>query len=456
MPTWAAPTCSTGPRGIWRSWYNNVVLVMYADTIEANITVSGAATPGYRDVSVTTPEGTDTAVNGFVVLGIPGISSLSPSQETQGQTTNVIITGANLFGATAVDFGGGITVNSFSVDSGTQITASITIGSSATPGVRDVSVTNAAGTATLAGGFTVNQAPPTLASVNPNQGVQGQTLDVTLTGTSFTGATSVSFGADITVNSYTVDGNTQVTASITIGGSAAPGLRDVSLTTPGGTDTLPNGFTVLGIPAITLANPNQGAQGQTLGVTVSGSNLTGATSVSFGADVTTNSFTVDSATQITANISIGAGATPGMRDVSVTAPGGTATLTNGFIVLAVPTLASVTPCRGRPGTDAERHPDGHRSAGSDDRGLRRGHNRQQLHRGQLHPDNGQHQHRCRGRAGRQGRLGDQCRRDSYPDQRFHGRPGAAGDCIAESPPRVSRDRPGTSPSPAATSPAPPR
>ncbi len=323
--------------------YNNVVLVMQGDTIEANITVSGAATPGYRDVTVTTPEGSDTQANGFMVLGIPSIASISPTQAIQGQTSSVTVTGSNLFGVTAVSFGSGVTVNSFTVDSGTQITASITVGGAATPGARDVSATNAAGTGTLTGGFTVNPAPPGVVSVSPNFGVEGQTFDVTITGTYFTGATSVSFGADINVNSFTVDGATQITANITIGGSATPGLRDVSVTGPGGPGTLTNGFTVLGIPAVTIASPNQGVQGQTFNVTISGSNFTAATSVGFGDNITVNSFTVASDTQITANISIDAGAPAGMRDVSVTAPGGTATLTNGFIVVAIPTVGSVSP-----------------------------------------------------------------------------------------------------------------
>ncbi|MDZ7359144.1 MAG: T9SS type A sorting domain-containing protein [candidate division KSB1 bacterium] len=67
--------------------------------------------------------------------------------------------------------------------------------------------------------------------------------------------------------------------------------------------------------------------------------------MSFGADITVNSTTVNSATQITANITIGANATLGARHVSVTnaAPGGgTATLTNGFTVIGptIPTAPS--------------------------------------------------------------------------------------------------------------------
>lgn len=329
--------------GTANNWYHNVVLVMPGDTIEANITVSSFAAPGCRDVTVTTPEGTGTQANAFMVVGMPTVTSLSPSQAIQGETTGVTITGTSLFSVTAVDFGMGITVNSFTVDSNTQITANITVGGPATPGTRDVSATNAAGTGTLTGGFTVNQAPPNIVGVAPVFGVAGQTLDVVITGTSFTGATAVSFGAGTGTNSFAVDSDAQITASITISGGAAAGLRDVWVITSWGTDTLPNGFTVLGIPAVTQASPGQAVQGQTLNVIITGSNLTAATGVDFGVGITTNGYSVDSASQITANISIGGAAAAGMRDVSVTAPGGTATLPNGFMVLAVPGVVSVAP-----------------------------------------------------------------------------------------------------------------
>ncbi len=95
------------------------------------------------------------------------------------------------------------------------------------------------------------QLPPTLTSINPASGNLGQTLNnVIITGANFTGANAVSFGAGITVNGFTVNNDNQITASITIAGSAALGARDVSVTTPpvgSGTPltgTLTNGFMV--------------------------------------------------------------------------------------------------------------------------------------------------------------------------------------------------------------------
>jgi len=93
--------------------------------------------------------------------------------------------------------------------------------------------------------------PATVISLTSNSGNQGQTLDVTIAGANFTGATAVSFGDGITVNRFNVSNDTQITANITIAADAAPGTRDVSVTTPAGAGTLTGGFTVTPKPPTT-------------------------------------------------------------------------------------------------------------------------------------------------------------------------------------------------------------
>jgi len=94
---------------------------------------------------------------------------------------------------------------------------------------------------------------PTVASVSPNSGEQGATLEVTIGGTNFTGATAVSFGDGITVNSFTVVSTTQITTNISISATATLGSRDVSVTTPDGTGTLTDGFTVVATGSVTVS-----------------------------------------------------------------------------------------------------------------------------------------------------------------------------------------------------------
>ena len=87
-------------------------------------------------------------------------------------------------------------------------------------------------------------------------------------------------------------------------------------------------------PTITSITPTQGTQGQCpMTVVIAGTNLVGATAVSFGTGIVVNGFTANSATHITVTICIDTNATPGAHNVSVISPGGTATLTGGFTVV---------------------------------------------------------------------------------------------------------------------------
>jgi probable HAF family extracellular repeat protein len=96
---------------------------------------------------------------------------------------------------------------------------------------------------------------PTLSTVSPNSGVQGQTRIVTLAGHGFVPGATVSFGSGITVNSAVVSvfgggigvlADHLLTVSVTIAPDAAPGLRSVMVTNPDQQSvTKPNAFTVI-------------------------------------------------------------------------------------------------------------------------------------------------------------------------------------------------------------------
>ena len=86
-------------------------------------------------------------------------------------------------------------------------------------------------------------------------------------------------------------------------------------------------------PTVIAVNPNQGNPGQTMSVTIAGTNLTGATAVSFGSGITVGDLGVDSSTEITAEITIDSDAVKGVRDVSVTTAWGTGRKTDGFSVV---------------------------------------------------------------------------------------------------------------------------
>jgi gliding motility-associated-like protein len=162
---------------------------------------------------------------------------------------------------------------------------------------------------------------------------------ITLTGTNFTGATTVRFnGTDAT--SFTVNSSTQITATVPVGASTGT----IAVTTPGGTATTSSSFTVFLPPTLSSFTPSSGAINSS--VVITGTNFTGATAVNFNG-VSATTFTVNSATQITARIPVGA--TSGA--ISVTAPGGTVTSATtitigGEVLLEYPFNNSLAPSIG--------------------------------------------------------------------------------------------------------------
>ena len=175
---------------------------------------------------------------------------------------------------------------------------------------------------------------PMLASVSPTSGPTTGGTAITLTGTNLTGTTSVTVGGAAATNVQVVNATT-VTA-VTPAGSA--GARDVTVTTPGGTAIRTGGFTYfVPAPTLTAVTPMSGPVAGGTAITLTGTNLTGTTSVTVGGAAAT-SVQVVNATTVTAVTPAG---TVGPRDVAVTTPGGTVTRTGGFNYVTVPTWATL-------------------------------------------------------------------------------------------------------------------
>jgi RHS repeat-associated protein len=280
---------------------------------QVTATVPAGATSG--PISVTTPAGTATSAGSFTVGSTPTVTGFAPTSGPVG--ASVSIAGTGFTGATGVKFNG-TSATSYHVDSDIQTTATVPGGATTGP----ISVTTPAGTGTSAGNFTVK---PAITSFTPNSGAVG--TRATITGTSFTSATAVAFNG--TSATFTVDLDTQITATVPAGATTGP----ISVTTPAGTATSSGNFTV--IPRITGFTPTSGAIGTS--VMITGSSFTGATAVAFNG--TSATFTVDLDTQITATVPAGATTGP----ISVTTPAGTATSSTNFTVTGSPTPTPTPP-----------------------------------------------------------------------------------------------------------------
>lgn len=271
------------------------------------------------NVTITTPYGS-ASMDGFVV--VPGITGFSPTSAATGQV--VTISGTNLNIVNEVSFGG-VPAASFTIINASTITA--VVGNGQSGNVRVAKDTDS----TFLTGFTYIP-PPAIQSFIPTAAGQGTT--VTITGTNFSNASEVRFGG-IAAATFSVTNETTILAQVGPGSSG-----EITVVTPGGVSTLP-GFTFIPAPSITGFNPVMTGAGGT--VTITGTNLSGATSVSFG-DVPAQSFTVVNAQEITAVVANGQSG-----QLKVITPGGVATA-YGFSYTTLPVINSFFPASGAPGS----------------------------------------------------------------------------------------------------------
>jgi hypothetical protein len=199
---------------------------------------------------------------------------------------------------------------------------------------------------------------PTLAAITPTAGVQGTTVAVTLTGTNFTAGSLIAISGT-GINQFGAQYSaTSITTNFVIAGNATLGARNVTVTTAGGV-TAPATFTIVvkpPVPTLTSITPNTGSRGNTVAVTLVGTNFSAAglaVNVS-GTGVTAANVTYVDAAHVTANLVVDANASlnnGGARNVTVTTAGGTSG-SRTFTISNPPTatLTSISPTSGTHGT----------------------------------------------------------------------------------------------------------
>ncbi|SHI91508.1 hypothetical protein SAMN02745146_1901 [Hymenobacter daecheongensis DSM 21074] len=269
-------------------------------------TYTVAGTNLTADITITTPAGYQISSDGST------FSSTLTLAQTGGSVSTKTIS-VRLLGATSGTFNGNIT--------NVSGTASQNVAVSGTVG-------------------TTGPVAPTITSFTPTSGPVGTVI--TLTGTDFAGATAVTISGT-NAPTFTVNSNTQIVVTVPAGATSGA----ISVTTPAGTGFSTTNFTVTAPsptpPTIASFTPASGPVGTS--VTITGTNFTGVTAVSFNGIAAT--FTIVNATTITATVPTGA--TTGT--IAVTNPDGTATSATSFTVTAsAPTIASFTPASGPVGT----------------------------------------------------------------------------------------------------------
>ena len=307
------------------------------------VCVTPAHAPGAVDVVVTTGGGgggTATLIGGFTYQAVgPAVTSISPPCGLTDGGSTVTINGSLFIGASAVKFGT-VAATSYTVISDTRITAVAPAGT----GVVDVNVTTGGVTSSSSSAdqFTY-LAALTITGISPNTGVSSGGYTVTITGTGFyVSNTTVTIGG-VAPTSVAVVSSTSIVCTTPF--YVTGGAKDVVVTTPIDSKTVPGGLTITLVVAISSITPQEGKMTGGTAVAINGSFFTGATAVTFGT-APAASYAVSSDTSITAIAPLMT--TAGQVHVTVTTPAGTSSTSSRdlFTFLDVPTVASVVPSSG--------------------------------------------------------------------------------------------------------------
>ncbi len=301
----------TGFTGINQVQIGGYAPLSYSVISPTQIQATVGGSGGSGSISVNATNGA-ASLAGFTYVNAPVISSISPSSGGAGAT--ITINGSNFSNASSVKFGT-VPATSFAVVSATQITAVVAAGSA-----NGLTVTTPGGPAVYSGFSFIS--PPVITQASPLKGGQGSSIFIS--GSNLTGAQVTIGGVPAAVSL-----NSSIQIIATVGSGASSG--NIVVTTAGGSATLP-GFTWVPAPSVSSFSPQTAKIGDQ--VTISGTNLSDVTSVSFGGVPAT--FTIVSSTSIQATIGYGASGS-----VSVTSPGGTAGLP-GFVHTG-PSITSFSP-----------------------------------------------------------------------------------------------------------------
>ena len=215
--------------------------ILFADSILAAGTVFSLSVPiAGRNI----PSVAQTLFPGLSIFQVTGrtsapvVLSVTPAVAVRGETLDVVILGQNtaFTNDSVVDLGGGLTINSVTAESATKLSANLTVDEDADAILRDVNVDGTVKRTAFRVASTAAAAVAAIREVDPESIIQGQTKDVTVTGTNtaFDESSVVTFGGEgLTVNSVTFGSTTELTANVTAAGTAKPGFRDVFVNTGG-------------------------------------------------------------------------------------------------------------------------------------------------------------------------------------------------------------------------------
>ncbi len=264
-------------QGSWKAAATNITVVDDT-TLTCRTPLNKAGAVG---VIVRTGGGPSTIFSSFTYVTPASITGILPLSGSTNGGTFVTLKGKDFTGATSLTIGG-VEATSFTVVSATAITC-ITPARISAGGV-GIIVTTAGGQSKQFSFFNYI-IPPVITSLSPSSGSTIGGTIVTITGTNFSGATSVTINGKAATPIKVVD-NSTITCKAPINLIAGP--VDVIVTTGGGPSSAFSSYTYVTPAVITSISPAFGPKAGGTSVTITGTNLTGASNLLFGLKSATN------------------------------------------------------------------------------------------------------------------------------------------------------------------------
>lgn len=200
----------------------------------SNLSISKDAELGLRDIKIQYKEKTYTATAKITIQAeqLPDILSINPSNLTKGQSYNLNLNTIN-FDANImkVDFGAGITLNSFSCISMYNCSANVSVAKNAQIGIRDVKIIYRDKTIIATAKIVIEEEklPDVLSSI-PSELNQGENYNLNLNTINFDVKTmQLDFGSGITVLSLSCQSPYVCSSNISVSSNAQAGIRDIKI-----------------------------------------------------------------------------------------------------------------------------------------------------------------------------------------------------------------------------------
>lgn len=288
---------------------------IHADTLKKTLPLQ----PTRPQISITPKISPVSPKPGMTVIrpqaSFPELTSVAPATLQQGQSATLNLTGRNLSRDMVLNMGPGVTVGPIQQVGDKILLAPVSVTGTAAPGVRTISVQYKGTTRPSQARLTVTavQAATVIESITPSSIAQGETRELTISGTGLEFVRQLSFGPGVSAQLPKPSGTT-LRVTVTAAKDAAPGQRAVSYSDrtgmhtsrlpfmvtinpqpePPGKAALPIQVKPQAAPMVTTMTPSTWTQGGEYEVTVRGTNLAQGLETRFAKGVEIQKLTVAS------------------------------------------------------------------------------------------------------------------------------------------------------------------